>query len=109
MGHSLQQFNYYLRWYRVLDDSGRGLEIVSCVPFSASALHYRIETLDDGEEKSQRHSCELEEDDVTNVCVDLVQMGLGCVNSWGALPRPEYTLPYQDYEFVFIIKPISLY
>lgn len=98
-----------IRWYRVLDDSGRGLEIVSCVPFSASALHYRIETLDDGEEKSQRHSCELEEDDVTNVCVDLVQMGLGCVNSWGALPRPEYTLPYQDYEFDFVLRPYRKY
>ena len=98
-----------IRWYRVLDASGRGLEIVSRIPFSASALHYRMETLDDGLQKSQRHSAELQEDDVTNLCVDLMQMGLGCVNSWGALPRPEYTLPYQDYEFNFTLRPYKKY
>ena len=98
-----------IRWYMVLDASGRELEIVSRIPFSASALHYRMETLDDGLQKSQRHSAELQEDDVTNLCVDLMQMGLGCVNSWGALPRPEYTLPYQDYEFNFTLRPYKKY
>ena len=38
-----------------------------------------------------------------------MQMGLGCVNSWGALPRPEYTLPYQDYEFNFVLRPYRKY
>lgn len=98
-----------LRWWRVLDRSGRGIEVISEAPFSASALHYRIETLDDGPKKLQRHSHELDQDPLTSLCIDKVQMGLACEDSWGAIPRPEYRLPYQDYEFVFIIKPISLY
>ena len=98
-----------LRWWRVLDRSGRGIEVISEAPFSASALHYSIETLDDGPKKLQRHSHELDQEPPTSLCIDKVQMGLACEDSWGAIPRPEYRLPYQDYEFVFIIKPISLY
>ena len=37
----------------------------------------------------------------------LKEMGLGCVNSWGALPEQAYMLPYGDYEFTFIMTPIS--
>ena len=56
-------------------------------------------------EKCQRHSGELEEADLTSLCIDKAQMGLGCVNSWGALPLEKYRLPYGDYEFTFIMKP----
>lgn len=76
-------------------------------PFSASALHYTIESLDEGPEKIQRHSGELEEADLTNVLIDKDQMGLGCVNSWGAITEPEYRLPYGDYEFSFIMTPVK--
>jgi beta-galactosidase len=31
-------------------------------------------------------------------------MGLGSVNSWGAMPRDEYRLPHQDYEFQFLME-----
>jgi beta-galactosidase len=34
-------------------------------------------------------------------------MGLGCVNSWGALPLPLHMIPYDDYTFNFIIRPIE--
>jgi len=34
-------------------------------------------------------------------------MGLGCVNSWGALPRAEYMLPYGDYKFTYTITPVK--
>ncbi len=96
-----------LRWWRVVDISGSGLEFVSDNPFSASALNYTIESLDDGLEKDQRHSSEVEKSPFTNVCIDQVQMGLGCVNSWKALPLEEYQVPYDDYEFNLIIKPIT--
>ena len=96
-----------IRWWRVLDASGSGLQIVAETPFSASALHYDIATLDDGVDKGQRHSGELQEDDVTNLCIDKVQLGLGCVNSWGAIPEEEYLVPYGDYEFSFIMTPVK--
>jgi beta-galactosidase len=95
-----------LRWWNVMDAAGNGLKIVAEAPFSASALHYRIESLDEGVSKHNLHSPEVPEDDLTNVLVDKVQMGLGCVNSWGALPRNEYRIPYGDYAFTFLLTPL---
>ena len=76
-------------------------------PFSASALHYTIESLDEGENKMQGHMPQVPVADLTNLCIDLKQMGLGCVNSWGALPRAEYMLPYGDYKFTYTITPVK--
>ena len=96
-----------LRWWTLVDRSSSGLKFYSDAPFSASALNYSIESLDDGQEKDQRHSPEVPVADYTEVCIDKVQMGLGCVDSWGALPREEYMVPYGNYEFSFIISPVS--
>lgn len=94
-----------LRWLELSDDSGRSLRVTSGEPFSMSALHYRISTLDDGETKHQRHGGELTEDNVTNLLLDKAQMGVGCIQSWGALPLAEHRLPMSDYEVTFLLYP----
>jgi beta-galactosidase len=96
-----------IRWWRQTTIEGDGLEFVSEAPFSASALNYTIAALDDGEEKEQRHSPEVEKAGFTNICIDKIQMGLGCINSWGALPLEKYRIPYDDYEFTFIMRPLG--
>jgi len=96
-----------IRWWRVLNRAGSGVQVVAEAPFSASALHYTIESLDEGWSKRQWHSSEVEEADLTNLCIDKVQAGLGCEDSWGRITRPEYQLPYGDYEFTFILKPVQ--
>ena len=96
-----------IRWWKQLNSAGRGLQIVAEAPFSASALHYTIESLDDGWDKGQSHSPEVKQADLTNLCIDKAQMGLGCVNSWGAWPLKQYQLPYGDYEFTFILTPVQ--
>lgn len=96
-----------IRWWKQMNVAGKGLEFIANAPFSASALHYTIESLDDGDIKDQRHSQEVPEANLTNICIDKIQMGLGCVNSWGAWPRSEYQLKYQDYEYTFVMKPIK--
>lgn len=96
-----------IRWWRVINQAGYGLEFRSDAPFSASSLNYSIDSLDDGVEKDQRHSPQVVKAKYTNVCIDKVQMGLACVNSWGKLPLPEYQVPYQDYEFNFVIRPVQ--
>ena len=95
-----------LRWWKTLNVSGHGIQVVVAEPFSASALHYTIESLDEGTHKQQGHSPEVEEADLTNFCFDLIQAGLGCEDSWGRIARPEYQVPYGDYEFTFILKPM---
>ena len=96
-----------IRWWKQLNAGGNGLKVVADAPFSASALHYTICSLDDGVQKDQRHSPEVQKADLTNLIIDKAQMGLGCVNSWGALPLPQYMLPYGDYEFTFILTPVK--
>ena len=96
-----------LRWWRVVNKAGRGLEFTSNAPFSASALNYTIESLDEGLQKKQRHSQEIAQVDYTQVCVDKVQRGLACVNSWSAIPLPQYLIPYGDYKFELFINPIE--
>lgn len=96
-----------LRWWKVINEGGNGLQCIADAPFSASALNYSIESLDDGTEKHQRHSPEVPIAPYTNLCIDKVQMGLGGVNSWGAMPLQKYLLPYQDYEFSFLLTPVK--
>ncbi len=95
-----------LRWWSVINTGGEGLLFESDNAFSASALDYTVETLDDGVKKDQRHSPELIKADFTALCVDKVQAGLACENSWGAKPRVEYQVPCADMEFTLIIRPV---
>lgn len=96
-----------IRWWKTLNAAGNGLQVVAAAPFSASALHYTIESLDEGPSKIQRHSPEVPEADLTNLLIDLKQAGLGCEDSWGRITRPEYQVPYGDYEFTFILTPVK--
>ena len=95
-----------IRWWKTLNAAGHGIQVVAAEAFSASALHYTIESLDEGLYKKQGHSQEVEECNLTNFCFDKIQAGLGCEDSWGRIARPEYQVPYGDYEFTFILMPM---
>jgi hypothetical protein len=43
----------------------------------------------------------------TWVNVDLAQMGLGCINSWGRWPLEEYLMPAQPRSFRVVISPVN--
>jgi beta-galactosidase len=96
-----------IRWWSQTTVDGRGLRFTGEAPFSASALHYSIESLDDGLEKEQRHSEFVAKADYTNFCIDKVQMGVAGIDSWGSLPLPPYRVTYGDHEFSFIIQPVN--
>lgn len=98
-----------IRWWSQVTKGGKGVTFTSDDLFSASALKYTVESLDDGEwkgVKGWRHSPEIETTDYVTICIDKVQLGLGCQNSWGAVPLRQYRLPYKDYEFNFMITPV---
>ncbi len=95
-----------VRYWKQLDNAGNGLEFKAAVPFSASALNYSIDSLDDGVSKGQSHSPEVKKADYTNLLIDKIQMGLGCEDSWGRTARPEYLVPYGDYTFTFVMHPV---
>ena len=83
------------------------VEICSDRHFSASAIPFAIPQLDNGSPEYVRHPGDLVPDGRTHVNIESVQSGLGCVNSWGRLPRPEYLLPYGDYSFNFLLQPVT--
>ena len=114
-----QEYNYIrpqemgnrtdIRWWNLLDNTGRGLQIRAQEGFEASALHYTQESLDEGQAKLNGHTSQVPRTKTVNVSIDKVQMGLGGVHSWGTLPRPEYQVPFGTYEFVFYLCPIKKY
>lgn len=95
-----------VRYWKLLNNGGNGLVFTSDDVFSATALHYTIESLDAGRDKGQKHATEVPEANFTNFCIDKMQMGLGCVTSWGAMPLPQYRIPYTNYDFTFKISPV---
>lgn len=94
-----------IRRWQQHDLGKRGIEITASAPFSASALHYPQESLDHGREKRDLHSPEVEPTKEVWLCIDGAQAGLGCIDSWGAWPEPEYRIPYADRKFSFKITP----
>lgn len=100
-----------IRWWRLTDVRGVGLEFTAVQPFSASALHCKQEQLDEGLDKnlSQGHGELIPQADLTNFSIDLVQMGQACIDSWSAQPLPQFQVPYQDYTFSFIMRPCRVY
>lgn len=87
-----------IRWWKQTDSSSKGWLVSTVEPslFHASALHYDISTLDDGDSKHQRHSTDIVKSRFTNLYVDGRHCGVGGVNSWGALPLEPYRLHYGE-------------
>ena len=98
-----------MRWMNILDESGTGLKLCAPTPFSASALPFSLEDLDTHvhslELKAKAHENERSRG-TTYVHMDLAQMGVGGITSWGTWPLKEYLLPAKPYDFVFTLSPV---
>ena len=108
-----------MRYLKILADDGTGLEITADCEFSASVLPFRMNALDcmeNGTPKranptnvqagEARHSLDLKPDGLTHVNVDMAQMGVGGVDSWGRWPLEQYRLHSQPRDFHFTLRPI---
>ena len=97
-----------LRYFRVLNDRGTGLEFSSRKEFNASALPFSWKDLE-----SYTHSLELRKaahennraEGSTWVVLSGYDMGVGGTNSWGRTPLPEYMLPAEPRNFSFSLRP----
>ena len=94
-----------IRWWKQTDATGLGLQVKSCTPFYASAIHFDTEELDDGDDKEQRHSFDLKNSKCTNLFLDAAHMGVGGENSWGAWPLEKYRVHYGNKTFTFTLIP----
>lgn len=94
-----------IHWWKQTDATGLGLQVKSCTPFYASAIHFDTEELDDGDDKEQRHSFDLKKSKFTNLFLDSAHMGVGGENSWGAWPLEKYRVHYGNKTFTFTLIP----
>ena len=102
-----------MKWMRVLNAEGTGLEMISEERFSASALPFARRDIDLSvtgggryDRGDQRHSLELKPDGFTHINIDLKQMGLGCKDSWASKPREKYMINAGPMTFSFILRPV---
>jgi len=95
-----------IRWWQQTDAQGNGLKVTADKPFYASALHYDIATLDEGDEKHQRHPCDLVKSPYTVLTLDSEHCGVGGIDSWGARPLDAYRLPAINRTYTFTLTPI---
>ena len=117
-----------MKYLRLLDSGGCGLEISSTSLFSASALPFPLNVLDCMENGTPvrknkantqagepRHSLDLKaiahendrEAGLTYVDFDLVQMGVGGINSWGTIPLEQYRVYAAERDFTYFIRPFG--
>ena len=98
-----------IRWWRQTDASGFGIEVSHAGMFAASALHYDISALDDGDDKEQRHSPQVPKSRYTNLTLDMEHAGVGGVDSWSmnGIALPKYRVAYGDKTFTFVIRPVK--
>lgn len=95
-----------VRWWSVYNEEDEsGLTFHAPEALEMSALNYLASDLDGGpvKEAKHMHSGDLTPRDFTVVNISQRQMGLGCINSWGASPLDKYMIPYADQKFTFII------
>ena len=90
----------------MVDSTGIGLTFRGLQPLECATLPYLTDDLDGGPVKEAHH---VHQGDLTPrpfsvVDIALRQMGLGCIDSWGAWPLEQYLLNEQDYEWSFIIE-----
>lgn len=89
---------------------GMGLKVVADSVFSACVTHYDQATLDEpGTQKAQRHIEQMPQSKYTNLHIDLVQAGVGGIDSWSEWGQalPPYRVKCQDQSFNFMLQPIQ--
>jgi len=94
------------RWLRLTNNNGIGLQVLAVNNFGFSALNYTAEDFTT-EERGVLHPFDLTRRDAVYLHLDHRIMGVGGDNSWGAKPYAKYLIPVKDYEFQFILKPMT--
>ena len=91
-----------VKWATLTNDKGKGVMVVGSPRMEFNAQHYTPEQLSD-----TKLPWELKRNRDITMRVDLRQMGLGGINSWGAEPLNEYRLnANREYSHKFRIAPI---
>ena len=92
-----------VRWIAVQDSNGLGVLIVGKQLIEVNAHHYYESFFNE----QTIHTIDVPFQNVTELCIDLHQQGVGGDNSWGAPVHDKYKLLAKEYTYGFIIKPFQ--
>ncbi len=97
-----------MRFWRQTTVGGYGVEITSDKPFYASATNYSIESLDDGDQKDQRHFEQVKPVDYVNMLIDSEMAGVGGIDTWSenGLALDKYRVKFGPKTMTIKIAPI---
>ncbi len=91
-----------VRWVALTNKSGYGLMAQGAPLLSVAARHYSYEDMD-----AASYTYEMQKRDETYLNLDLGQIGVGGINSWGTWPLDAYQLEAKDYEYSYVLRPIT--
>jgi beta-galactosidase len=96
-----------VRWLTLTNGKGKGIRVSFADSLlSFSALPYSIDDLDPAPEKHQYHSGELVARDQIYLHIDLKQLGVQGIDSWGSMPLKKYWITPGKYSYSYWIKPL---
>jgi beta-galactosidase len=96
-----------VRWLRLVNNKGQGIQIEGRQPICFSALNHSTESMDPGMTKKQQHPSNLPPDNNVYLHIDLNQRGVGGDDSWGALPHNLYRMTEKNYTYSYTIKLVN--
>ncbi|MER2491266.1 glycoside hydrolase family 2 TIM barrel-domain containing protein [Catenovulum sediminis] len=91
-------------WFKLVDSTGKGMQVKGETPLSFSVLPWSTEQLD-----AATHTYELSDNAPYYLNIDFKQAGVGGIDSWSAKAAPikQYQIPADDYEYSFTLSPVS--
>ena len=105
-----------VRWVSITNEAGEGLLFEGKQLLEVSAHHNSIEDFESPmtsdwkkveHPDGHRHTTDVVPQNFTSVDIDLMQMGVGGDNSWGAWTHEQYRLTGVEYVYGYIIKPLK--
>lgn len=96
-----------VRWLKLTNEHGIGLQIIGLQAIAFSALHSAPEDLDPGLTRKMQHQIDIIPRKDVILHVDLKQRGLGGDNSWGELPHRKYRMFDKKYSYSYILRLIE--
>jgi beta-galactosidase len=92
-----------VRWVALQNDRDLGLLVTGRQLLEVNAHHY----LESDFDEQVRHTFDVPFQNLTELCIDLHQQGVGGDNSWGNPVHDKYRLLDKSYSYGFILKPIE--
>ena len=91
-----------VRWVALSDAAGKGLLVVANEQLlSVNALRFGAEDM-----YGKKHFFQIPLKATTTLNIDLMQMGIGGDDSWGARPHAEFQIPSdKNYQYSFTLRP----